>query len=347
MKKIWLMLLMICSVCAFSACSDDDDDKKDDGNVEEVCPVKDVVVPNSIEAGEDVTISGEGFAEGAKLYLQKEGETDNIELENAIIRETKAIFTIPLSFPIGKYNIILKQNGEWKIGNIEILEAVRAPRMKGLAFTDDYGDTYTYDFKYNEKGQISAIIVTDVDWAPESPMNYKIEYNSDQITVSDFLEATYDLENGLIVNTAYDDNEGQGVQNFSWTYDEDNRYLTKGGYEEVNYNFVNDNLQSIGYGAIADFEGAQYKNRVNLIDPVICMYYFFTYEAFENKIVDLLPHWLGICGKSSTYLPVKILCLRDEELPIQYTMDDKYPQFIYEAKIAGSDYSFSLRFIYE
>ena len=32
MKNIWIMLLMVCSACAFTACSDNDDERCSDRN---------------------------------------------------------------------------------------------------------------------------------------------------------------------------------------------------------------------------------------------------------------------------------------------------------------------------
>ena len=49
MKKIWCMLLMICSVCAFSACSDDDDKQKDIAGGDKECPVTEIKMPDSSE----------------------------------------------------------------------------------------------------------------------------------------------------------------------------------------------------------------------------------------------------------------------------------------------------------
>ncbi len=79
MKKIWCMLLMICSVCAFSACSDDDDKQKDIAGGDKECPVTEIKVPDSAETGETVTITGKGFVTTAKLTLQNENK-ENLEL---------------------------------------------------------------------------------------------------------------------------------------------------------------------------------------------------------------------------------------------------------------------------
>ena len=336
MKKIWLMLLMICSVCAFSACSNDDDEKKDDE--EKVCPVTNIVMSKTAEVGETIKITGEGFATTAKLTLQNEAG-DNVDME-ATINSDKEVTCIIPTIEAGKYKVILTQNGTWEIGTIEISVSERTPRVKQMLF--DYGwKISTYSFEYNEEGRISKVnyYMEDI----EEPMVYEITYENDRIIVSNFQDFTYNLENGQVVSTSYDD--GDGLVDWPWRYNENN-YLTFGGYEEVAYIYTENNLTAIGYDALASYEGAQYENKFELIDPVVCMFNTFAY-ALEGDIIDLIAHWLGICGKSSTYLPVRMTNDYGDSFPIQYTMDSKYPQSISEAKLQSEESTYIVKFIYE
>ena len=67
MKKIWLLMLMVCTVIGtFTACSSDDD-----GDPTPQLPVSAVSIPATAEVGGEVIIRGTGFtASGISLYLE-------------------------------------------------------------------------------------------------------------------------------------------------------------------------------------------------------------------------------------------------------------------------------------
>lgn len=113
MKKIYLMLLLICTACAFTACSDDDDEITT-GN-----PVKEIKVPVLVAAGSDVTVNGKGFTDQSKIFLRDEdGET----MEMTVRSFTKAdlTFAVPETLTTGNYTVVLKQDGEWELRLIYI-----------------------------------------------------------------------------------------------------------------------------------------------------------------------------------------------------------------------------------
>ena len=56
------MLLMVCSACAFTACSDNDDEP-----TPPVAPT--ATLPETCTAGEEVTVTGKDFVTAAKLIL--------------------------------------------------------------------------------------------------------------------------------------------------------------------------------------------------------------------------------------------------------------------------------------
>ena len=62
MKKLISMMLMLCAIVTFSACSSDDDGPTN--------PVTNPVVPTSAKIGAEVTVQGSGFATGQTLLLQ-------------------------------------------------------------------------------------------------------------------------------------------------------------------------------------------------------------------------------------------------------------------------------------
>lgn len=117
MKKIWLMMLLVCSVCAFPACSDDDDD-----DVSRTNPVSECTVPQTAEIGTEVTVTGKGFAQTAQLFLRN-AENQETKVNNATFTASGATFTIPMGLATGEYTLVLKQEGTYELGKITLTAA--------------------------------------------------------------------------------------------------------------------------------------------------------------------------------------------------------------------------------
>lgn len=114
MKKLISMMLMLCAIITFSACSSDDDGPSN--------PVSNAVIPSSAKIGSEVTVQGSGFAAGQTLWLQAES-SDAVNV-NAKISSNGATFTIPYTFSTGKVNVILKNgNDSWTLGSMTLLDA--------------------------------------------------------------------------------------------------------------------------------------------------------------------------------------------------------------------------------
>lgn len=114
MKKLISMMLMLCAIITFSACSSDDDGPSN--------PVSNQVVPSSAKIGSEVTIQGNGFASGQTIYLQPEqGAEVNA---NAKMISNGATFTIPYTMTPGKVNVVLKvANDNFTLGSMNLLAA--------------------------------------------------------------------------------------------------------------------------------------------------------------------------------------------------------------------------------
>lgn len=114
MKKLISMMLMLCAIITFSACSSDDDGPSN--------PVSNAVVPTSAKIGSEVTIQGSGFASGQTIYLQPEqGAEVNA---NAKMTSNGATFTIPYTLTPGKVNVVLKvANDSFTLGSMNLLAA--------------------------------------------------------------------------------------------------------------------------------------------------------------------------------------------------------------------------------
>lgn len=114
MKKLISMMLMLCALITFSACSSDDDGPSN--------PVSNQVVPSSAKIGSEVTVQGNGFASGQTIYLQPEqGAEVNA---NAKMTSNGATFTIPYTMTPGKVNVVLKvANDSFTLGSMNLLAA--------------------------------------------------------------------------------------------------------------------------------------------------------------------------------------------------------------------------------
>ena len=90
MKNIWIMLLMVCSACAFTACSDNDDEP-----TPPVAPT--ATLPETFTAGEEVTVNGKDFVTAAKLILKNSADA----IEGAAFTATSVTFTVPADAEAG------------------------------------------------------------------------------------------------------------------------------------------------------------------------------------------------------------------------------------------------------
>ena len=114
MKKLISMMLMLCAVITFSACSSDDDGPSN--------PVSNPTIPQSAKIGAEVTIQGTGFAAGQTLWLVPEyGEAVDVKAKMAT---SGAKFTVPYTLNKGKVDVVLLvENNKWTLGSMTLLAA--------------------------------------------------------------------------------------------------------------------------------------------------------------------------------------------------------------------------------
>ena len=88
------MLLMVCSACAFTACSDNDD--------EPTPPVAPTATMPETFTGEEVTVNGKDFVTAAKLILKNSADaTKTLDIEGAAFTATSVTFTVPADAEAG------------------------------------------------------------------------------------------------------------------------------------------------------------------------------------------------------------------------------------------------------
>lgn len=111
MKKMISMMLMLCAIFTFSACSSDDDDP--------VNPLTGVVIPQSAQIGSVMTIQGTGFAAGQVIQLTL-ADAEPVEVE-AKYSANGATFTVPYTLSTGTASVVLKVgNNNWPLGSVRL-----------------------------------------------------------------------------------------------------------------------------------------------------------------------------------------------------------------------------------
>ncbi|MFR3328840.1 MAG: hypothetical protein ACLTSL_01500 [Odoribacter splanchnicus] len=148
MKKIRIMMLMICSICAFTACSDDDDPTPQN-------PVSNVKIPATAEIGTAIIVSGTGFTSTAQFTFK--GTESSANVSQLTVVSTGVTMTVPMSLTPGQYTLVLKQDGEWELGSIE-LTAASLPIIGLEAPTEGFtGQTINIGGNgYNETSKVYA-----------------------------------------------------------------------------------------------------------------------------------------------------------------------------------------------
>ena len=170
MKKIWFMMLMICAVGVFMACSSDDDENM------VVNPVSGVSVPATGKIGNEVIIRGTGFtASDIAIYLEN-AEKDRFKME-ASFNNAGASFSVPFTVAVGTYSVVLVQGtSEWVLGTITLNGADNpvmallmpdtfvAPGTEVLLGGNGYeaGDKLELLLENATPIEISAITITDL-----------------------------------------------------------------------------------------------------------------------------------------------------------------------------------------
>ena len=143
MKKLISMMLLLCAMVTFTACSSDDD-----GNSNS--PISNIVVPTTAAIGTEQTIQGSGFASGMTLQLC---QYDNYYDVNAKMTANGATFTIPYTVRAGETSVILKQGDQqWTIGTITLTDPANpiiSPKMPEVLCM---GQTYILEGSGFEEG---------------------------------------------------------------------------------------------------------------------------------------------------------------------------------------------------
>lgn len=413
MKKIYLMLLMICSVCAFTACSDDDDEQQkpqipvtdvkvpataeagtevtlggtgytaaskillrdaaqketaavvktttrvdlvftvpaeltagdytvvlsqngekwDLGKIAIVArnPITEVGYPGEVSAGEPFEITGKGFADGCEVYLKPEAG-EPVKIEGIEKTETGLKVTIPADFTTGGYTLMIRQNGDWSLGILKVVEpAVAGNGPKQIVINNGSKDKI-YDLSYNEDGKISSMHVTI---AGNTDYTSTVSYEADKVVVTTSGYAgdeaytftsteTYTLDGNKVKRNVYEYNDGDEYLNTHFY-----SYLANGSLEVIDDKVDNESVQNMKYiytgndlTSVEWFQG--YSN--SYVYDYTQKYTNNTEEDIDLSALfsdlmgypDFLPRLLGIAGNYPENLPGSIKYRSEYDNPGEY-----------------------------
>ena len=96
-------------------------DSKTGGQTEIVTdPVSECVVPETVRCGDDVILQWNGFGQMASIVMRS-SSGEEIVAEISVITASGLIFNVPYTMLPGIYDIVLVQDGEFTLGQIEVL----------------------------------------------------------------------------------------------------------------------------------------------------------------------------------------------------------------------------------
>ena len=96
-------------------------DSKTGGQTEIVTdPVSECVVPEAVRCGDDVILQWNGFGQMASIVMRS-SSGEEIVAEISVITASGLIFNVPYTMLPGIYDIVLVQDGEFTLGQIEVL----------------------------------------------------------------------------------------------------------------------------------------------------------------------------------------------------------------------------------
>lgn len=111
------LLTILCALVLASSCIE----SQTGGQTEIIKdPVSECVVPETVRCGDDVILQWNGFEQSAYILMRSASGEDSVA-EISVITASGLIFNVPYLMSPGFYEIVLIQDGEYVLGQIEVL----------------------------------------------------------------------------------------------------------------------------------------------------------------------------------------------------------------------------------
>lgn len=267
-------------------------------------PISTLSLPSEMGIGEEVTLTGIGFAQGDKIVVGDK------TLEATVTADGVKV-TIPSDLAEGEYAVsLVRGNASWELGKVTVFQP---KRIKSIYFENGLlgmigAESTTMNFTYNADGTIAEIT------SPEG-LSWKFTYEGNVVkTTSPIYEIPleFTFENGKIVKSTAAKAEADypTTQYDYWTYNNDNTLASVTnedkwyrGLQLTDITMEDGNLASYEFGGSMKFTADK---SIKAIPGTIDVRYLLDLFSYvfqgEDIFVGLL---LNQQVTNSSYMPTK------------------------------------------
>lgn len=269
-------------------------------------PISALSLPSEMGIGEEVTLTGIGFAQGDKIVVGDK------TLEATVTADGVKV-TIPADLAEGEYAVsLVRGNAPWELGKVY---AFQQRQVESITVTDnqmlsDYAPylglregVLTLNMSYNEDGTLKEITTNgSLDWA--------FNYNGKTVSVGDYTY-TLDDQGRVISSTGMDMMTGEEAT-YTWSYDA-NGYLTSvkqvSAADDADVNFLSTytdgNLSAYTLSLTNEFTtNKSIRTCPNTVEPY---YLLNTFSWLMSRDDLFLGFLLNRNVKVSTYVPNQVI----------------------------------------
>lgn len=269
-------------------------------------PISTLSLPSEMGIGEEVTLTGIGFAQGDKIVVGDK------TLEATVTADGVKV-TIPADLAEGEYAVsLVRGNASWELGKVY---AFQQRQVESITVTDNQMLSFyapnlgltegvlTLNMSYNEDGTLKEITTNgSLGWA--------FNYNGKTVSVGDYTY-TLDDQGRVISSTAMDMMTGEEAT-YTWSYDA-NGYLTSvkqvSAADDADVNFLSTytdgNLSAYTLSLTNEFTtNKSIRTCPNTVEPY---YLLNTFSWLMSRDDLFLGFLLNRNVKVSTYVPNQVI----------------------------------------
>ena len=269
-------------------------------------PISTLSLPSEMGIGEEVTLTGIGFAQGDKIVVGDK------TLEATVTTDGVKV-TIPADLAEGEYAVsLVRGNASWELGKVY---AFQQRQVESITVTDNQmlslyapylgltEGVLTLNMSYNEDGTLKEITTNgSLGWA--------FNYNGKTVSVDDYTY-TLDDQGRVISSTGMDKMTGEKAT-YTWSYDA-NGYLTSvkqvSAADDADVNFLSTytdgNLSAYTLSLTNEFTtNKSIRTCPNTVEPY---YLLNTFSWLMSRDDLFLGFLLNRNVKVSTYVPNQVI----------------------------------------
>lgn len=271
-------------------------------------PISTLSLPGEMGIGEEVTLTGIGFAQGDKIVVGDK------TLEATVTADGVKV-TIPADLAEGEYGVsLVRGNASWELGKVY---AFQQRQVESITVSDNqmlsyYGSMFgltegvlTLNLSYNADGTLKEI-------TSNGTLGWVFNYSGKTISVENTpYTYTLDDQGRVISSTGMDMMTGEDVA-YTWSYDA-NGYLTSvkqvGATDDADVNFLSTytdgNLSAYTLSLTNEFTtNKSIRTCPNTVEPY---YLLNTFNWLMSRDDLFLGFLLNRNVKVSTYLPNQVI----------------------------------------